>query len=128
MTQMVAAVVVAAGRGLRAGGDVPKQYRTVGSRPAIHPSLVLLAGHDGISVVQPVIHPDDARFYEAASAGLNLLPPVFGGATRQASVRAGLEALAPRRPDLVLARRRPPVCVPGPDRARSRGRTGAAVQ
>jgi 2-C-methyl-D-erythritol 4-phosphate cytidylyltransferase/2-C-methyl-D-erythritol 2,4-cyclodiphosphate synthase len=99
---MVAAVVVAAGRGLRAGGDVPKQYRTVGSRPAIHPSLVLLAGHEGISAVQAVIHRDDARFYEAASAGLALLPPVFGGATRQASVRAGLEALAPRRPDLVL--------------------------
>ena len=52
--------------------------------------------------MQPVIHPDDAALYQAAVAGLDLLPPVHGGATRQASVRAGLEALAPRRPDLVL--------------------------
>ena len=43
--------------------------------------------------VQAVIHPDDRRSYEAAAKGLRLLPPVPGGATRQASVRAGLEAL-----------------------------------
>ena len=45
------------------------------------------------ALVQPVIHPDDAALYQAAVAGLELLPPVPGGATRQASVRAGLEAL-----------------------------------
>jgi 2-C-methyl-D-erythritol 4-phosphate cytidylyltransferase/2-C-methyl-D-erythritol 2,4-cyclodiphosphate synthase len=99
---MVAAVVVAAGRGLRAGGNVPKQYRTIGAAPAIRPSLAALATHAGIADVQPVIHPDDAPLYEAASEGLALLPPVFGGATRQASVRAGLEALASRKPELVL--------------------------
>src|SRR6267142_3845766 len=49
-----------------------------------------------------IIHPDDALLFAAASAGLDLLSPVFGGATRQASVRAGLEALSARRPDLVL--------------------------
>jgi 2-C-methyl-D-erythritol 4-phosphate cytidylyltransferase/2-C-methyl-D-erythritol 2,4-cyclodiphosphate synthase len=102
MTGSVAAIVVAAGRGLRAGGDVPKQYREVASQPVIRPSLAVLAEHRGISVVQPVIHPDDATLFVAAAAGLDLLPPVFGGATRQASVRAGLEALSARRPDLVL--------------------------
>jgi 2-C-methyl-D-erythritol 4-phosphate cytidylyltransferase/2-C-methyl-D-erythritol 2,4-cyclodiphosphate synthase len=102
MAGTVAAIVVAAGRGLRAGGTVPKQYREVASQPVIRPSLAVLAEHRGISVVQPVIHPDDAPLFAAASAGLDLLPPVFGGATRQASVRAGLEALSARRPDLVL--------------------------
>jgi 2-C-methyl-D-erythritol 4-phosphate cytidylyltransferase/2-C-methyl-D-erythritol 2,4-cyclodiphosphate synthase len=102
MQGTVAAVVVAAGRGLRAGGDVPKQYRALASGPVIRPSLALLSQHAGIACVQPVIHPEDRVRYEAACAGLMLLPPVFGGATRQASVRAGLEALAPHRPEIVL--------------------------
>jgi 2-C-methyl-D-erythritol 4-phosphate cytidylyltransferase/2-C-methyl-D-erythritol 2,4-cyclodiphosphate synthase len=102
MPALVAAIVVAAGRGLRAGGDVPKQYRVVGSQPAIQQSLAALAGHSAVGVVQPVIHLDDLCFFEAASAGLALLPPVAGGATRQASVRAGLEALASHQPELVL--------------------------
>jgi 2-C-methyl-D-erythritol 4-phosphate cytidylyltransferase/2-C-methyl-D-erythritol 2,4-cyclodiphosphate synthase len=102
MAGIVAAVVVAGGRGLRAGGDGPKQYRELAGQPAIRPSLALLAEHREISVVQPVIHPDDVGLYAAASAGLNLLPPVLGGATRQASVRAGLEALEARRPEFVL--------------------------
>ena len=102
MTGTVAAVVVAAGRGLRAGGNVPKQYRPLPGGPAIRPSLALFAGHREISVVQPVIHPDDRDFYARAAAGLDVLLPVFGGATRQASVRSGLEALAAHKPDFVL--------------------------
>src|SRR5437899_225029 len=102
MVGMVAAIVVAAGRGLRAGGGKPKQYRVLASQPVIRPSLVTLASHPGIAVVQPVIHPDDVRRFEDAAAGLEVLAPVFGGATRQASVRAGLEALAAHRPELVL--------------------------
>jgi 2-C-methyl-D-erythritol 4-phosphate cytidylyltransferase / 2-C-methyl-D-erythritol 2,4-cyclodiphosphate synthase len=102
MAARVAAVVVAGGRGLRAGGDLPKQYRHVLGEPVIRPSLASFAGHGGISCVQPVIHPDDAALFQAASAGLDLLPPVNGGATRQASVRAGLEALQPHRPEFVL--------------------------
>jgi 2-C-methyl-D-erythritol 4-phosphate cytidylyltransferase/2-C-methyl-D-erythritol 2,4-cyclodiphosphate synthase len=102
MPVRVAAVVVAAGRGLRAGGDVPKQYRSLAGTPVIRPSLAVLATHAEISAVQPVIHGNDMALYQTAAAGLALLPPVLGGATRQASVRAGLEALAARKPDLVL--------------------------
>ena len=102
MAGKVAAVVVAAGRGLRAGGDLPKQYRDVLGEPVIRSSLALFARHDAISFVQPVIHPDDAALFQAASAGLDLLPPVEGGALRQASVCAGLEALQAHAPDLVL--------------------------
>jgi 2-C-methyl-D-erythritol 4-phosphate cytidylyltransferase/2-C-methyl-D-erythritol 2,4-cyclodiphosphate synthase len=102
MADRVAAVVVAAGRGLRAGGDRPKQYRAILGEPVIRPSLATLALHRGISAVQPVIHPADADLFQRASGGLDLLPAVSGGATRQASVRAGLEALERHRPDLVL--------------------------
>src|SRR5260221_3829090 len=102
MTANVAAVVVAAGRGLRAGGDLPKQYRELLGEPVIRPSLAALAAHSGISWVQPVIHPDDGALFGAASADLALLPPVHGGASRQASVHAGLEAWEPHGPDLVL--------------------------
>jgi 2-C-methyl-D-erythritol 4-phosphate cytidylyltransferase / 2-C-methyl-D-erythritol 2,4-cyclodiphosphate synthase len=98
----VAAVVVAAGRGLRAGGDLPKQYRQILGEPVIRPSLATLAGHGAISAVQPVIHPDDAALYRPATEGLALLPAVHGGASRQASVCAGLEALEPLAPALVL--------------------------
>jgi 2-C-methyl-D-erythritol 4-phosphate cytidylyltransferase/2-C-methyl-D-erythritol 2,4-cyclodiphosphate synthase len=98
----VATIVVAAGRGLRAGGDVPKQYRAIAGEPVIRPSLARFAAHRGIDAVQPVIHADDEAMFRAATDGLKLLPAVHGGATRQGSVRAGLEALAARQPDLVL--------------------------
>src|SRR5258708_4286803 len=99
---VVAAVLVAAGPGLRAGGEGPKQYREIGGEPVIRASLKGLAGHPDIAVVQPVIHRDDVALFRAAAAGLDVLEPVFGGATRQASVRAGLEVLSAPRPDVVL--------------------------
>jgi 2-C-methyl-D-erythritol 4-phosphate cytidylyltransferase/2-C-methyl-D-erythritol 2,4-cyclodiphosphate synthase len=103
MTGRVAAVIVAAGRGERAGGDVPKQYRAIAGVPMIRPTLQAFLDHQLIGAVQPVINASDEDLYRAATAGLQrLLEPVPGGATRQASVRAGLEALAAHRPELVL--------------------------
>jgi len=103
MPAKVAAVIVAAGRGYRAGGNMPKQYRALAGEPVIRPTLAAFLGHPQIDAVQPVIHPDDEAIFRAATAGLQrLLPPVPGGATRQASVRAGLEALRAAAPDLVL--------------------------
>src|ERR1700755_1424833 len=103
MTDTIAAVVVAGGRGLRAGGDVPKQYREIAGEPVIRPSLEAFLTHPQIGAVQPVIHRQDEDMSRAATAGLNKLrPPVLGGATRQASVRAGLEALAATAPTVVL--------------------------
>jgi len=103
MAGSVAAVVVAAGRGQRAGGEVPKQYREIAGEPVIRPTLCAFLAHPQIARVQPVIHPDDEALYRSAAAGLNALAPVAGGATRQASVRAGLEALGgAAAPDLVL--------------------------
>jgi 2-C-methyl-D-erythritol 4-phosphate cytidylyltransferase/2-C-methyl-D-erythritol 2,4-cyclodiphosphate synthase len=102
MAVSVAAVVVAAGRGRRAGMSLPKQYQFLAGHPMVRASLSVLAGHARVEVVQPVIHPDDSERFAAAAAGLRLLPAVFGGATRQASVRAGLEAVADQAPRLVL--------------------------
>lgn len=98
----VAAVVVAAGRGTRAGGNVPKQFRTIGGETMLRRALFKLVEHPQVGVIQPVIHPDDVARFQAVEAHDDILPPVFGGATRQASVRAGLEALAARKPDIVL--------------------------
>jgi 2-C-methyl-D-erythritol 4-phosphate cytidylyltransferase/2-C-methyl-D-erythritol 2,4-cyclodiphosphate synthase len=98
----VAAVIVAAGRGSRAGGPLPKQYRPLGAQNALRMSLEAFGRHPQVSIVQPVIHPADAELYRSASEGLPLAAPIAGGDTRQASVRAGLIALAKQRPQLVL--------------------------
>jgi 2-C-methyl-D-erythritol 4-phosphate cytidylyltransferase/2-C-methyl-D-erythritol 2,4-cyclodiphosphate synthase len=131
MTDTVAAVIVAAGRGERAPGGVPKQYRPIAGEPMIRSTLRAFLSHPQIDSVQPVINPNDDKIYQRAIAGLKkLLPPVAGGATRQASVRAGLEALAGRAPALVLIHdaARPFVSAGLIDRAIAAGRaTGAAV-
>lgn len=97
-----AAVLLAAGRGLRSGGSIPKQYRLLHGQSALRRCLELLTGLPGIAPVQLVVHPDDRAFVEDSCRGLDIPLAVAGGATRQASVLAGLEALAPMQPDLVL--------------------------
>jgi 2-C-methyl-D-erythritol 4-phosphate cytidylyltransferase/2-C-methyl-D-erythritol 2,4-cyclodiphosphate synthase len=101
MTECVG-LIVAAGRGTRAGGDLPKQYRELGGRPVLRWSLERFRNHPRIGAVRAVIHPDDRMLYDAAAEGLDLLPPVNGGATRQESVRLGLESLQSLRPKAVL--------------------------
>jgi 2-C-methyl-D-erythritol 4-phosphate cytidylyltransferase/2-C-methyl-D-erythritol 2,4-cyclodiphosphate synthase len=98
----VAVVVVAAGRGTRAGGDRPKQFRRIGDETLLRRTLLMLVEAPNVGLVQPVIRPADRELFDHAAAKLDVLPPAFGGATRQASVRAGLEALAGRKPDIVL--------------------------
>jgi 2-C-methyl-D-erythritol 4-phosphate cytidylyltransferase/2-C-methyl-D-erythritol 2,4-cyclodiphosphate synthase len=97
-----AAIIVAAGRGLRAGAGGPKQYRSIAGRTVIARAMAPFCEHGGVFAVQPVCNPDDAEIFEQAVIGLNHRPPVNGGATRQASVHAGLEALAADAPEIVL--------------------------
>jgi len=97
-----AAIIVAAGRGLRAGGGGPKQYRTIGGRPVIARAMEPFCTHPQVFAVQPIINPDDIALFNEAVAGLRYQDPSNGGATRQASVHAGLEALADQAPDIVL--------------------------
>ncbi|MBV9954635.1 MAG: 2-C-methyl-D-erythritol 4-phosphate cytidylyltransferase, partial [Pseudolabrys sp.] len=98
----VAVVIVAAGRGDRAGPGVPKQYRSVGGTSALNACLATFGRHTEIRWVQPVIHPDDEQLFTAGAAGVSTLRPVHGSATRQGSVRAGLQALESQKPDIVL--------------------------
>ena len=104
----VALLVVAAGRGLRLGGERPKQYLNCAGRPLIAHTLEALAAGWPFSAVTVAIHPDDRALYDEALAHLTpdaaaaLGPPAIGGETRQQSVLAGLEALVPAAPDIVL--------------------------
>jgi 2-C-methyl-D-erythritol 4-phosphate cytidylyltransferase / 2-C-methyl-D-erythritol 2,4-cyclodiphosphate synthase len=90
-------LIVAAGRGTRLTGDVPKQYRTLAGEPVLRRTVrAVVAAGTGVRVV---IHPDDRAFYDEAVAGLGLAAPVNGGATRQDSVLKGLESIAANASD-----------------------------
>jgi len=93
-------LVVAAGRGARAGAGGPKQYRELAGRQVLTRTLEALLGAQPEARALVVIHRDDLDFYHTAIAPLpeifraRLQTPVFGGETRQDSVCNGLEALA----------------------------------
>ena len=98
----VTALIVCAGRGTRMGPGAPKQYRLLGGIPVLRHTALAFRLHPAITGISVVIHRDDRALYEAATHGLDLAPPIFGGATRDGSVHLGLEALAADPPDLVL--------------------------
>ena len=94
---LIAAILVAAGSGQRFGADRPKQFTVCAGKPVVRWAAERLLPH--VALLQPV---GDAASLGGALEGLAHLPVVAGGAVRQDSVRAGLEALAPLRPDIVL--------------------------
>jgi 2-C-methyl-D-erythritol 4-phosphate cytidylyltransferase/2-C-methyl-D-erythritol 2,4-cyclodiphosphate synthase len=106
----LAILVVAAGRGSRAGPGLPKQYRDIAGKPLLaHTLAALLAAAPDARLIT-VIHGDDLDLYAQTLAHLpakeraRLYEPAEGGETRQESVRRGLEALARQaaRPKIVL--------------------------
>jgi 2-C-methyl-D-erythritol 4-phosphate cytidylyltransferase/2-C-methyl-D-erythritol 2,4-cyclodiphosphate synthase len=101
MTHSIA-LIVAAGASTRLGGEVPKQYLPLGGRAVLRHSVETFLHHPAISGVRAVISPEHRALYDSAVAGLPILPPVAGGASRQDSVRNGLESLAELQPDRVL--------------------------
>jgi 2-C-methyl-D-erythritol 4-phosphate cytidylyltransferase/2-C-methyl-D-erythritol 2,4-cyclodiphosphate synthase len=102
----VAALIVSAGRGARAGraGQAPKQYADLAGVPVLARAIAAFEACADIDSITVVIHPDDRDLYDKAigTAFPRLTAPVTGGATRQISVRLGLEALAAQRPEAVL--------------------------
>jgi 2-C-methyl-D-erythritol 4-phosphate cytidylyltransferase/2-C-methyl-D-erythritol 2,4-cyclodiphosphate synthase len=96
------AVIVAAGRGTRFGGALPKQYLALGGASVLRHAVAAFATHPRITGVQVVIRDEDRALFDEAVAGLAVMTPVPGGAERQDSVRLGLEALVPHDPALVL--------------------------
>ena len=101
-SKRTAAIIVAAGRGLRAGAGGPKQFRTIGGQTVLARAMAPFCIHPQVAAVQPVRNPDDADIFPQAAGDLRYETPVDGGATRQISVRAGLEALVKHAPDIVL--------------------------
>src|SRR5262245_58921442 len=128
--ERTAAILVAAGRGLRAGAGGPKQYRTVGGQTVIFRAMSAFCRHPDVATVLPVVNPDDIAMFNEAVTSLKHAAPANGGATRQQSVHAGLEALAGTKPDIVLIHdaARPFVTEAVISRAiDAAGRTGAAI-
>ena len=99
-----AALIVAAGRGIRAGGATPKQYAMAGASSVLARSVGIFLNSASVELVMVVIGKHDRPLYDGAigSGHAKLAPPVPGGATRQDSVLYGLRALAPYNPDQVL--------------------------
>ena len=96
------ALIVAAGRGHRFGGEMPKQYIQLHGVPVLRHAVMAFLRHPQIDQVRVVIHPNDLALYEAATNGLRLDPPIYGGDLRQDSVRLGLQQIANDAPDFVL--------------------------
>ena len=96
------ALIVAAGRGHRFGGEMPKQYTQLDGAPVLRHTVMAFLSQPKIDHVRVVIHPDDMDLYEAATEGLGLKTPIFGGEERQDSVRLGLQQIADDAPDFVL--------------------------
>src|SRR3569833_3676831 len=94
----IAVLIVAAGKGERAGTELPKQYERLAGKPMLRRTAEAFAGYP----VQMVIGAGQEGLAARALDGLALAAPVIGGATRQQSVRLGLEALAKDAPDFVL--------------------------
>ncbi|WP_342078396.1 2-C-methyl-D-erythritol 4-phosphate cytidylyltransferase [Yoonia sp. SS1-5] len=104
-TSRTAVLIVAAGRGRRLGGTIPKQYIPIEGLCALRRTVDLFLSLPQINSITTVIHPDDKALYDAAVDGLvdhKLREPVPGGETRAASVRNGLTSLDHMAPDLVL--------------------------
>jgi 2-C-methyl-D-erythritol 4-phosphate cytidylyltransferase / 2-C-methyl-D-erythritol 2,4-cyclodiphosphate synthase len=98
----VAAVIVAGGSGVRAGGPGPKQYQYIGAKPVIRWTLEAFLSHPQISSVQAVIGNGHEELFALATKGMSLPPPVIGGVSRQESCRIGVEACAAQAPAKIL--------------------------
>lgn len=93
----VAVLIVAAGRGLRAGGETPKQYRDLAGSPVLRHALAPFLAEPAIGRIIAVIGAGDEPLYAQSVSDFTdarLAAPVTGGETRQDSVRSGLQALA----------------------------------
>jgi 2-C-methyl-D-erythritol 4-phosphate cytidylyltransferase/2-C-methyl-D-erythritol 2,4-cyclodiphosphate synthase len=95
----VTALIVAAGKGERLGGGVPKQYRPISGKPLLRWAVEPFLQHPAVKDVRVVIGPGQEQFAAAALDGLAVGPPVEGGAARADSVRAGMRSI---RADAVL--------------------------
>jgi 2-C-methyl-D-erythritol 4-phosphate cytidylyltransferase/2-C-methyl-D-erythritol 2,4-cyclodiphosphate synthase len=88
--QPVSALIVAAGKGVRTGNDLPKQYCPIAGKAVLAHAIDAFLAHPGVGEVQVVIGEGQEALYRDAIGDRTILPPVAGGATRRESVLAGL--------------------------------------
>ena len=91
----ISAIIVAAGRGARLGGDVPKQYQLLSGSPVLKHTILSLLASDRVTEVIVVINPRDEALYAPIAATIpdsRLKPAIIGGHNRRVSVRNGLQA------------------------------------
>jgi 2-C-methyl-D-erythritol 4-phosphate cytidylyltransferase/2-C-methyl-D-erythritol 2,4-cyclodiphosphate synthase len=99
------ALIMAAGRGARAGGALPKQYRSINGRWILEQSISAFLNHPEVDAVRVVIGHQDQELYTQVATSLEsskLMPSVLGGEERQESVRLGLDSLESFSPQTVL--------------------------
>ena len=89
----VTALIVAAGKGERLGGDVPKQYRPIGGKPVLRWAAEALAGHPSIDEVRVVIGEGQQQMARDVLAGISVGDLILGGAERSDSVLNGVRAI-----------------------------------
>lgn len=99
---VISAIIVAAGSGVRFGGDTPKQYQLLNGKSMLCHSIEAFSAHPAIAEVRVVIHPDHADYYQKHCGHYKLSEPIMGGVERQESVRNALNILAENAPDYVL--------------------------
>jgi len=97
-----AALIVAAGKGLRAGGAIPKQYQRVAGKPLLAWTLDAFLGHPEVDRILVVVDREAQDHWQPLIADRPGVTPCFGAGNRQQSVLNGLEALNASAPDLVL--------------------------
>jgi len=97
----IAQILVAAGKGARIGGDIPKQYRLIGGKPVLLRTLEATLSEPRIAETIIVVAKDDPHIAKIIDSFENIRT-VIGGNTRTASVKAGLYALSDNPPDYVL--------------------------
>ncbi len=96
-SKLSAAVIVAAGRGTRAGGDVPKQWQSLAGRRVIDWTIDAFKASPHIGAIVVVVHPDDTKLLARPDVVM-----AIGKETRSGSVLAGLSALEDDAPETVL--------------------------
>ena len=89
----VTALIVAAGKGERLGGDVPKQYRPIGGKPVLRWAAEAMAGSASIDQIRVVVGPGQQELAKAALEGFDVGALIEGGAERSDSVINGLHAI-----------------------------------
>jgi 2-C-methyl-D-erythritol 4-phosphate cytidylyltransferase/2-C-methyl-D-erythritol 2,4-cyclodiphosphate synthase len=95
-------LIVAAGKGERAGNGLPKQYRKIAGKPLLRHTLEAFLATPGVRDIAVVIAPGHESLYKEAAEGLDLLPPIHGGDDRSSSVFNGIKALSHLKDEDIL--------------------------